>query len=82
MAAGFRFLDPGGWRVPLWGGSYAVKQLYHLHWWHLATRATELLPGCAVHSVAMIMDDDTGFSYIDSLRYTGLQYVVRIPRTP
>ena len=36
----------------------------------------ELTPCSAARSVAVVLDDDTGFSYIESLRYTGLQYVV------
>ena len=29
-------------------------------------------------SVAIVLDDDTGFTYADSLRYTGFHYVVRV----
>ena len=32
-------------------------------------------------SVAVVLDDDTGFSYADSLRYTGFHYVARPVRT-
>jgi len=29
-------------------------------------------------SVAVVLDDDTGFTYADSLRYTGFHYVVGV----